>query len=146
VTPRYDDNQHNHKDYVVDDRWKSHSSLFSLKAKVLSVTVHNNCYYEPLPVSALLHTACQEGSNGISNALKKLCGLSPQANCTDRAIVRLSAKLVPTFDTAYRVVSAADPYGRNLGFPDQSRYFFFQVSPSIVLTRLEWTPFQTRYF
>jgi hypothetical protein len=33
---------------------------------------------------------------------------------------RLSAKLVPTFaDRGCRVVSAADPYGRNLGFLDR---------------------------
>jgi hypothetical protein len=28
-----------------------------------------------------------------------------------------------------RVVSALDSYGHNLGFLDQSRYFFFQVVP-----------------
>jgi hypothetical protein len=28
-----------------------------------------------------------------------------------------------------RVVSVADPYGRNLCFLDRSRYFFFQVAP-----------------
>jgi hypothetical protein len=28
-----------------------------------------------------------------------------------------------------RVVSTMDPYGRNLGCLDQSRYFFFQVAP-----------------
>jgi hypothetical protein len=34
------------------------------------------------------------------------------------------------------VVSAADPYGRNLGFLGRSRYYFFRVSSLIVLTRL----------
>jgi hypothetical protein len=29
------------------------------------------------------------------------------------------------------VVSAADPYGHNLGFLDRSRYFFFQVAPQL---------------
>jgi hypothetical protein len=30
-----------------------------------------------------------------------------------------------------RAVSAADPYGRILGFLDRSRYFFFQVAPQL---------------
>jgi hypothetical protein len=30
-----------------------------------------------------------------------------------------------------RMVSAKDPYGHNLGFLDQSRYFFFQVTPQL---------------
>jgi hypothetical protein len=44
---------------------------------------------------------------------------------------RLSAKLVPTFvDRGCHVVSVTDPYGRNLGFLDRSRYFF-QVAPQL---------------
>jgi hypothetical protein len=35
-----------------------------------------------------------------------------------------------------RVVSAVDPYGRNLGFLDRRRYFFLSSSSSVVLTRL----------
>jgi hypothetical protein len=43
---------------------------------------------------------------------------------------RLSAKLLPTFlDKGCKVVSVKDPYGRILGFLDQSRYFLFQVAP-----------------
>jgi hypothetical protein len=50
---------------------------------------------------------------------------------------RLSDKLVPTFaDRECRVVSVTDPYDHNLGFPHRSHYFFFQVSSSVVLTRL----------
>jgi hypothetical protein len=42
----------------------------------------------------------------------------------------LSAKVVPTFaDRGYCVVSVTDPYGRNLGFIDRRRYFYFQVLP-----------------
>jgi hypothetical protein len=42
----------------------------------------------------------------------------------------LSAKLLPTFsDRGRHVVSLTDPYGRNLGSLDRSRYFFFQVAP-----------------
>jgi hypothetical protein len=45
---------------------------------------------------------------------------------------RLSAKLVPTFaDKGCRMVSTTDPYGRNLGLLDQSRYFFFLVAPQL---------------
>jgi hypothetical protein len=37
--------------------------------------------------------------------------------------LRLSAKLVPTFaDRGCHVVSVTDPYCRNLGFVDRSRY------------------------
>jgi hypothetical protein len=43
---------------------------------------------------------------------------------------RLSVKLVPTFDRGgCRLVSEADPYGRNLDFIELSPYFFFQVAP-----------------
>jgi hypothetical protein len=43
----------------------------------------------------------------------KLSGFSPQANYTDRATARLSAKLVPTFaDRRCRVVSETDSHGR----------------------------------
>jgi hypothetical protein len=64
----------------------------------------------------------------------KLRGLSPVAGSelflpSDR---RLSEKLVPTFvDRGCRVVSATDLYGRNLGFLDRSRYFFYRVAPQI---------------
>jgi hypothetical protein len=45
---------------------------------------------------------------------------------------RLSVNLVPTFeDTEFRVVIAMDPNGRNLGLPDRSRYFIFQVAPQL---------------
>jgi hypothetical protein len=45
---------------------------------------------------------------------------------------RLSAKLVPTFaDRVCHVVSVTDPYGRNLGFLDRSRYFSFQAAPQL---------------
>jgi hypothetical protein len=43
-----------------------------------------------------------------------------------------SENLVPTFaDRRSRVVCVTDPYGRILGFLDQSRYFFFQVAPQL---------------
>jgi hypothetical protein len=45
---------------------------------------------------------------------------------------RLSAKLVPTFtDRGCHVVSVTNPYSRNLGFLDRSRYFLFQVAPEL---------------
>jgi hypothetical protein len=44
----------------------------------------------------------------------------------------LSAKLMPTFaDRGCCMVSRAVPYGGILGFPDRSRYFFFQVAPQL---------------
>jgi hypothetical protein len=38
------------------------------------------------------------------------------------------------------VVSVTNPYGRNLGFLDRSRYFFFQVALSCT-HEAEWTLF-----
>jgi hypothetical protein len=65
---------------------------------------------------------------------KKIHSLSPRMNYTDR---RLSAKLVPTFvDRGCHMVSATDLYGYILFFLDRSRYFIFQNSSSVVLTRL----------
>jgi hypothetical protein len=37
-----------------------------------------------------------------------------------------------------------DPYGRNLGSLDRSRYFFFQEAPQLY-SEAEWTQFQTHY-
>jgi hypothetical protein len=60
---------------------------------------------------------------------------------------RLSAKLVSTFaDRGCHVVRVTDPHGRILGFLHGSCYVFSQSSSSIVLTRLQWTLFQTHYF
>jgi hypothetical protein len=54
---------------------------------------------------------------------------------------RLSANLVSTVC----VVSATDPFGRNLGFLDWSRYFYFRVVLNCT-HEAEWKPFQTHYF
>jgi hypothetical protein len=63
--------------------------------------------------------------------LTKLRGLSPRAICTDQAI-RLLAKLVLTFEgSRWQVVSVTEPYSRNFGFLERSRYFYFQVSPQL---------------
>jgi hypothetical protein len=45
---------------------------------------------------------------------------------------RLSAKLLSTFqDRGCHVVSVMDPYGRILGFLDQSSCLFYQVAPQL---------------
>jgi hypothetical protein len=63
---------------------------------------------------------------------RKLRGLSPLANYTDRATSRLLAKLVPTFaDTECHVASVTDPYCCILDFLDRNRYFFFQVASQL---------------
>jgi hypothetical protein len=60
---------------------------------------------------------------------KKLRGLSPRANYTDR---RLLVKLVPTFtDRGCDVVSVTDPYGRIDAFLDRSRYYFSRVASQL---------------
>jgi hypothetical protein len=63
----------------------------------------------------------------IKLKLKKLQGLSPRANYTNRATVacrRSDCQLVA--DRGCHVVSVTDPYGRILGFLDWSRYFSIQ--------------------
>jgi hypothetical protein len=55
---------------------------------------------------------------------KKLHGLSPYANYTDRATAayrRSDYQILE--DKGCHVVSVTDPYGRILGFLDRSRYF-----------------------
>jgi hypothetical protein len=55
---------------------------------------------------------------------KKLHGLSPRANYTDRAnaLCRRSDCQLLRIEGCH-VVSVTDPYGRSLGFLDRSRYF-----------------------
>jgi hypothetical protein len=73
----------------------------------------------------IIETHLRDGNNFLILKLKKIRGLSPQANNIDRA----TAKLVPIFaDRGRRVVSATDPRGRILGFLDRRRYYFFQVT------------------
>jgi hypothetical protein len=57
------------------------------------------------------------------NTLKKLHGLSPRANYTDRQL--LVGEVTANFfaDRGCHVASVTDPYGRILGFLDRSRYF-----------------------
>jgi hypothetical protein len=43
------------------------------------------------------------------------------------------------------VVSVTDPYGRNLGFLNRSRYFSSKYLLSCT-HEADWTPFQTHYF
>jgi hypothetical protein len=58
--------------------------------------------------------------------------LSPRANYTDRAIARLSTKLVPTLsDRGCHMVSVTDPYVLILDFLDRSHYFLFQIGPQL---------------
>jgi hypothetical protein len=56
--------------------------------------------------------------------IKKLHGLSPRANYTDRpSDHHLSAKRLPAFaDIVCHVVSVTDPYGRILGFLDSDSH------------------------
>jgi hypothetical protein len=59
--------------------------------------------------------------------IKKLRGLSPQANYTDRATSACRRRS----DRGCRVVSATHPHDHILGFLDRSRYYFFQVAPQL---------------
>jgi hypothetical protein len=43
------------------------------------------------------------------------------------------------------VVSVKEPHGRNLGFLDRSRYYFFQIA-SQLYSEAGWILLQTHYF
>jgi hypothetical protein len=69
-----------------------------------------------------------------SQLMDPVSKLGPQAYCDVTAVSdrHLYEKLVPIFaDRGCHVVSVTNPYGRNLGFLDRSRYFFFQVAPQL---------------
>jgi hypothetical protein len=56
--------------------------------------------------------------------MKKLHGLSPRANYTDRATAACRRSDCQHFaDRGSHVVSVTDPYRRILGFLERSRYF-----------------------
>jgi hypothetical protein len=62
---------------------------------------------------------------------RKLRGLSPEANYTDRATAAVG-EVVPTFaDGGVTWLAQRIPTAVNLGFLDRSRYFFFQVAPQL---------------
>jgi hypothetical protein len=63
-------------------------------------------------------------SHGIIVGKKKLHGLSPRANCTDRATAACRRNDCQLFaDRGCHVVSVTGTYDRILGFLDRSRYF-----------------------
>jgi hypothetical protein len=85
-----------------------------LKTRCVNVTAmkENDCFIDWLLVQ--FHTTTTPWPESASELYRP----------SDR---RLSAKLVPTFVYGgCHVVSVTDPYGRNLGFPDQSHYFFLK--------------------
>jgi hypothetical protein len=77
---------------------------------------------------------------------KKLHGLSPRANYTDRATAacrRSDCQLLRIEGAT--CVCVTDHYGRILGFLERSRYFSIKYLLSCT-HEAEWTPFQTHYF
>jgi hypothetical protein len=67
---------------------------------------------------------CLLGLRLTNYSLKKLHGLSPRANYTDRATAACQRSDCQLFaDRGCHVVSVTDPYGRILDFLDRSRYF-----------------------
>jgi hypothetical protein len=92
-----------------------------------SVDGHN------LPIRLSFHSLCVEQVTSLPQVSKKKTPWSESTSelyrPSDR---RLSAKLLPTFaDRGCHVVSVTEPYGRNLGYLDRSRYFFYQVAPQL---------------
>jgi hypothetical protein len=84
--------------------------------------------------------------DGLTDCVKtKLRVLSPRANILIKIPSLVGEVCAKCADKVCRVVTAADPYGRNLRFLHCSRYFLFQVV-SQLYSRAEWTPFPTHYF
>jgi hypothetical protein len=100
----------------------SHLTLFRLSL-FISLGSCNHCNVASfLWSNNFEHTSLNNGlqTNKTNN---KHRGLSPRANYTNQ---------VPTFtDGGCHVVSVMVPYGCNLGFLYQGRYFFFQVAPQL---------------
>jgi hypothetical protein len=73
--------------------------------------------------------------------------LSPRANYTDRSTATCRRNLVPTFVDrgVSRGQGGGSPTVVNLSFLYQSRYFL-SSSSSRILTRAEWTTFQTHCY
>jgi hypothetical protein len=84
-----------------------------------------NASSQPVILQTVPSWPCKQ-TNKQTPLLQSASELYQQSDC------RLSTKLMPTFaDRGCRVVSATDPYGRNLGFLERSRYFIFQVAPEL---------------
>jgi hypothetical protein len=78
--------------------------------------------------------------------LKKLHGLSPRANYTDRATAACRRSDCQLFaDRWCQVISVTDPYGRILGLLDRSRYVSIKYLLSCTHEAVR-TPLQTHYF
>jgi hypothetical protein len=60
--------------------------------------------------------------------IKKLRGLSPQANYTERPPLVSEVNANFFADRGFHMVSMPNPYGSILGFLDRSRYYFIQVA------------------
>jgi hypothetical protein len=70
------------------------------------------------------HAHTNTNTNTHTHTLKKIRGMSPRGNYTNRATA--TGEISDSFcDYRCHVVSVTDPYGRILGFLDRSRYFFF---------------------
>jgi hypothetical protein len=73
------------------------------------------------------YSADKRRKHKVQMVIKKLHGLSPRANYTDRATAacrRSDCQLLRI--EGCNVVSVTDPYSRILGFLDMSRYFFIK--------------------
>jgi hypothetical protein len=77
-----------------------------------------------------VHTFCSIWTK--QNKTKQTSWPEPASELYRPSDSRLSVKLAPTFaDRGCHVVSVTDPYGRILGSPYRSRYYFFQVAPQL---------------
>jgi hypothetical protein len=76
----------------------------------------------------------------IKNYEKKLHGLSPRANYTDRGTAACR-EMIANF---CHVVSVTGSYDRIIGFQDRSLYFYIKYLLSCT-HEAKWTSFQTHY-
>jgi hypothetical protein len=85
----------------------------------------------PCPIKKWAHCASHGGffsTIGYHNNLRRL---SPRGNSADRATAALAEACAKWRHRGCRVISATDPYGRILGFLNQSRFFLFQAAPQL---------------
>jgi hypothetical protein len=113
-------------------RWLSSSTL-----QILSSTQHNfiSRLFDNPPVSEVLQTLLALLQSGTESELQAVLTSTDKKNSMARVRERtipterpqLVGEVIANFaDRGCHVVSVTDPYGRNLGFLDRSRYFSFK--------------------
>jgi hypothetical protein len=121
-----------------DSEWKNWRdilwSLYIGQNSVIYLSIYFNTCTNNASVQLMrtIHNTCIWRKVTTWPWCKQLRGLSPWASYTDRAIAACPRSKCELFRIEAASWSAQRiPYSRNLGFLDQSRYFFFQAAPQL---------------